>query len=200
MRADFRGRGIGGALTEHLIQFFRAQRVEHQLLVATSMGEPIYRKLGFEISSRYIFFARQDSIPSQDTPPGVRALAPDDENALFALDRLVTGEMRQPFLRRCLDGAWVHVAPSGTLDGYYLPALGTGLVVASNDDAGLALLCHKVAQPGSLIVVPEANRLAADFLCSHGFAETSRAPRMTLGREIDWQPARVYARGSGFSG
>ena len=134
------------------------------------------------------------------TVAGVRAMEPGDEHALFALDRLVTGESRQAFLGRYLDQARVHVDPSGRLDGYYLPALGTGLVIASSDAVGLSLLQYRTWHGGNVLVVPEQNRLALDFLRSHGFAETWRAPRMALGPDVAWQPEHVYCRGAGFCG
>ncbi len=197
---DFRGRGIGRLLTESLVRYFQAEGVRHQILVATSMGEPIYRKLGFVVSSYYVFFARPDGVTAPDGDPATRAFEPQDEPALLALDQEVTGETRPAFLRRYPAGARVHVGSSGALDGYYLPALGTGLLIAADDEAGLALLRHRLAQPGNVAVVPEQNQVAIEFLSEHGYSETSRAPRMTLGPEISWHPERVYCRGAGFCG
>src|SRR5512135_494860 len=34
---EARGKGIGKALTQHLVEFFRAKRVRHQILIATSL-------------------------------------------------------------------------------------------------------------------------------------------------------------------
>jgi ribosomal protein S18 acetylase RimI-like enzyme len=197
---EFRGRGVGHHLTENLIAYFHSQCVEHQLLVATNMGEPIYRKLGFTVSSYYIFFSRAGGSAEPCTISAVRPFELRDEAALLALDRAVTGERRPVFLRRCLADAWVHVDRSGELDGYYLPAVGTGLLIAADDGAGIALLEHRLGQPGSTCVAPERNAVAIEFLLQHGYVETSRAPRMTLGPEIDWRPERVYCRGSGFCG
>ncbi len=197
---EYRRQGIGTAMTEELIKFFQTKRIEHQLLVATEMGEPVYRKLGFQAASYYIFFARQNALPATGPLSSVRTLLPGEEDALFALDKSVTAEKRAPFLQRYLYGGWIHEDPSRRLDGYYLPALGTGLIVAANDTAGLALMRHKVDHGGSVCIVPEQNRVAVDFLRAHGFAETSRAPRMALGGEVAWQPDRIYCRGTGFSG
>ncbi len=197
---EARGRGIGRLLTEGLVKFFQDECVEYQILVATSMGEPIYRKLGFTVSSQYVFLARSDAPAAADYAHGTRAIERQDEPRLFALDRAVTGETRAEFLRRYLDGGRVHLGASGGLDGYYLPALGTGLLIAANDEAGLALLHYRLRQPPSVAVVPEQNQVALDFLGRHGFVEVSRAPRMTLGPEIDWHPEHVYCRGSGFCG
>jgi len=200
VRPDIRRRGTGKALTEALIEFFRMQGVEFQILIATSMGEPVYRQLGFEVVSQYVFFERDDVSSSKDSVPGVRPLTPADEDCVFALDRSVTGEVRQPFLSRFLDGASVHTGPDGAVDGFCLPGLGNGLVIASNDAAGLALMQHKLNQGSKWPVVPDHNQVAADFLRSNGFVETSRAPRMSLGPDVGWQPERVYCRGSGYCG
>ncbi len=195
-----RGHGIGSALTKEVIKSFHAKNMEYQILVATSMGEPIYRRLGFQVVSYYIFFARQRALPSPDAVVGVRSMERKDEEAIFALDKSITGEKRGAFIRAYLHGACVHADPSGRLDGYYLPALGTGLIIAANDAAGLSLLHYKVTHGGDVCVIPEQNRVAVDYLRSHGFTETGRAPRMALGPDIAWQPENVYSRGSGFCG
>ncbi len=199
---EFRGRGIGQQLTESLIRFFRSERVEHQILVATSMGEPIYRKLGFTTSSYYVFLAAPQGESGAQEQPGSHSclFAPRHSVALFELDKAVTGESRPAFLRRYLDDAWVHLDAAGCLDGYYVPSLGGGLLIAASDAAGLELLRHRLSQHAGGCVVPEQNRVALDFLREHGFVETSRAPRMVLGSEIGWHPERVYCRGSGFCG
>ncbi len=200
VRPECRGRGIGRALTEVLVEFFKEKRVQHQVLIATSMGEPVYRKLGFEIVSQYIFFARQGPPAAAEAVPGVKALKPEDEEAVYALDRFVTGEMRQPFLSRLQADAWVHVAATGSVDGYYMPGVGTGLVIASNDTAGLALMQQKLNMGASTSAIPEANKAAAEFLRANGFIETGRAPRMALGPDVNWKAERVYCRGSGYCG
>ncbi|HEX8991816.1 MAG TPA: GNAT family N-acetyltransferase [Anaerolineales bacterium] len=196
-----REHGIGTALTQHLVDFFHAKGVAAQLLIATPMGEPIYRRLGFETVSSYLFFSRPGAAPAPTSDSTVRAMAFGDQEAVFALDGLVSGEERQRFLARCLDGGWVHASPSGAADGYHLPCIGNGLVIASNDGAGLALMRWKLSMGARACVVPEANRVAAEFLRDEGFVEASRAPRMALGgADVNWHAEHVYCRGSGFCG
>lgn len=196
---EFRSRGIGSALTAHLVEFFHSQGYKHQILIATKLGEPVYRKLGFEVASYYIFLKREGK-PTPEAVADIRPLESRDTDFIFALDRAVTGETRQPFLSRFMAGGWVHVSPSGLVDGFYLPDLANGPVLAANDTAGLALLRFKLGQNTQTIVIPEANRTALDFLLSSGFVETNRAPRMVLGEDASWHPERVYSRGSGFCG
>jgi GNAT superfamily N-acetyltransferase len=196
----FRGRGIGTALTEALVQFHRQRHVRSQILIATSMGEPIYLKLGFKIRSQYVFFAREGTPPSATPVPGLRAMTSAQQGQVFALDEAATGESRRPFLQRYLDGAYVHIGRSGNADGYYLPGLRDGLIIGSSDAAGLVLLQHKLNQGATSAVVPEHNRAAVHFLLDQGFVETARAARMTLGPDVDWQPRRVFCRGAGYCG
>jgi hypothetical protein len=196
---EFRGRGIGRSLTEKLVDFFHEKGVTHQILVATRLGEPVYRKVGFEVASHYLFF-RRDGISDSETVAGVRPFRPEDTGALFTLDGVITGETRQPFLKRYLDEAWVHVSPSGGVDGYYLPKLGDGLIIAESETAGISLLRSKLRQGGQVSVAPEGNKAAVDFLLTNGFVETARAPRMSLGPDIGWKPECVFSRGAGFCG
>lgn len=197
---DWRGHGIGTALTQGLISILQHNGVQHQILVATSMGEPVYRKLGFEHVCDYIFFERQPGAPVLARHARVRPFEPADEHAVRTIDETATAEKRLPFLRRFLDEAWVHVSPAGSVDGFFLPRLGTGLVIAAGDEAGLALMQHKLSQGAAACVVPEGNPAAAAYLLSQGFIEVSRAPRMALGGDVDWQPRMVYCRGSGYCG
>lgn len=196
---ESRGQGIGHALTAGLMDFFRGRGVAHQVLIATEMGEPVYRKLGFETVSEYIFLKRTREVdpgPANDVRPATAL----DFPAILALDRAITGEERAAFLGRFLSEAWVHACPSGAVDGFYLPGLANGPVLAENDEAGLALLALRLGRGAATSVVPGANTAAMDFLLANGFVETGRAPRMVLGPDTAWYPGGVYSRGSGFCG
>ena len=94
---EFRGQGIGYALTAELVKFFRARDVVHQILIATQMGKPVYRKLDFETVSHYIFLKRETE---RDPGPvvNVRPATALDFPAVLAIDRAVTGEERAAFL------------------------------------------------------------------------------------------------------
>jgi GNAT superfamily N-acetyltransferase len=197
--AEYRGRGIGKALTKHLMDAFQSKGIRRQVLIATRMGEPVYTKLGFQVSSHYIFY-KHENLPAASATTGIRSLAGQDFKAVFTIDRQVSGEDRQSFLKHFFEGGWVHLSSTGEVDGYYLPKLGSGLVIAANDDAGLALLQYRLSQGLRVAVVPQENRTAADFFASKGFLEAQRAPRMVYGGDVEWQSERVYSRGSGYCG
>lgn len=54
--AEARGKGIGSAITLHALQEARALGYQAGTLQASEMGEPIYRRLGFEINGRMGWF------------------------------------------------------------------------------------------------------------------------------------------------
>lgn len=196
---EYRSYGIGSALTDYLVGFLQAKECTSMILIATKMGEPVYRKLGFETVSQYIFLEREKApVPARTS--GIRPLNPKDTSRLLELDRVITGEDRRPFLSRFLVGSWGHETPSGELDGFYLPSLKPGPVLAINDEAGKDLLLFKISQGSKIIIVPEENLTALQFLLQNDFKETIRAPRMTLGKDVDWHPEWVYSRGAGYCG
>jgi GNAT superfamily N-acetyltransferase len=196
---EYRGRGIGRALTKHLMDACQSIGIRHQILIATKMGEPVYTRLGFEIATYYRFFKREKLFPSHGSS-SIRRLEPEDAPDIYDLDRFVTAEERELFLGRFLEGGHVHLSPSGRIDGFLLPGLGNSLVIADDDEAGLSLLRQRLDLGGQATVVPEQNEAAIGWLLSEGFAETQRAPRMVFGGDVSWHPERVYSRASGYCG
>ena len=62
---EYRRQGIGKEITSHLIQHCKDRGCITQLLTASEMGEPVYRKLGFTTSATYIFYKRESIAPIQ---------------------------------------------------------------------------------------------------------------------------------------
>jgi GNAT superfamily N-acetyltransferase len=195
---EYRSRGIGFALTEYLVSFFRAVACTSQILIATKLGEPVYRKLGFEVVTHYIFLARETA-SAGEPPPSIRPITEKDHTRLLVLDRQATGEVRVDFIRRFFNTGHLYEAPTG-IEGFFLPDLRNGPVIAATKEAGLALLQYKLNQGSTTIVVPETNTTALDFLKQSGFRETGSAPRMVLGTDVDWRPDWIYSRGAGYCG
>ena len=127
----WRGRGIGLALTRQLVDYFQSRGCTSQVLIATSMGEPVYRKLGFRIVSQYISMKSEMRLPPADME-GVRPFKQEDTQSLFRLDRLVTGEDRRLFLTgfyrrpgstKTIRGNWmVFTCPPWGLDQCWRPS------------------------------------------------------------------------------
>ena len=195
-----RGRGIGSRLTARLIELAKERGCGTLVLIATTMGEPVYRKLGFVATGLYRFYRGGSDAPAPD-PRHIRRMRAEDHAAVLALDRVVSGEGRAPLLSRFLATGWVHEQEAGgRVDGYYLPDLGSGLVIAANDDAGMSLLRLRLRHAPSLVVVPDENEVARKWLVSNGYSETLAAPRMCLGPEVVWKANHVFSRGAGYCG
>ena len=197
---EYRGQGIGQQITSHLIDYCRKKGCISQILTATEMGEPIYKKLGFEIKSTYVFFKKESIIPIQHISR-VREMRHEDFSAVKQLDREVTGEERFQFIERYFSTGWVYAGEaSSDIAGFYLPDFGAGLIIACTAEAGLELMKKRLTHGKTSAVVPAANAIAQEFLLSVGFQECRTAPRMILGNDVKWQPSMMYNRGTGYCG
>jgi len=189
---DFRNRGISGAIVDHLLNDLDAQLVDTVLLIATNIGEPVYKRRGFMEVCEYIFMQRQEPLADIPFPDRIRPYHPEFYNDVINLDLYVSGEDREILIEGYLGSAWLYV-DHGRLDGFYLPDLGEGLVIADTRQAGLELLKVRCARSAK-VVLPAANSDPIRFLNELGFTETSRARRMVRGPAIAWRPGKIYAR------
>jgi len=186
--------GLGGALTEAVVDFLEASRVATVLLHATALGRPVYERLGFVAETAYLTLAGPTLAPAA-RGPSVRAGRAADLEAVVALDRAATGEDR----RRLLTALWPAgglVAGDGEPLGYHLPSPWRpgGAIVATSPDAGLTLLDAVRAAPGDdvAISVPAANPAAVRFLEAAGFTERYRTVRMHRGPRVAWDPTALF--------
>ncbi len=198
VRPDVRNRGLGSRITAEVIDVLRARGCSTLLLIATQLGEPVYRKLGFRATGEYVFLRVPPLGPEAD--PSIRRLRFSEEDEVCDLDAAATGESRRELLAPHIGFGWGHIGPGGALDGFFLPSFGNGFVTARERAAGLALLRFKHAFYSGGGVIPAANRAALEFLCNHGAEETARASRMALGDDSSWRPGMVFARAAGYCG
>jgi GNAT superfamily N-acetyltransferase len=197
---EHRNKGIGKAITQYLVDFFHSKNCKSQLLVATVLGEPVYRKLGFQKSSSYIFFKRETSVVF-DSQPNVRSIQDSQIPVIQKLDRVISGEDRFPLIKRFLSTARiVENQESDEIEGIYLPDYGQGLILARTEEAGISLMKVRLSQGKTNAVVPEANSAARQFLIEQGFHEHQTAPRMFLGKDVTWKETMVFNRGTGYCG
>ena len=198
VRPDARNRGLGSRITADLIEVLRSRRCSTLLLIATQLGEPVYRKLGFRVTGEYVFLRMPALAPMAD--PSIRRLQLSDEDEVCNLDAAATGESRRELLEPHIGSGWGHVGPGGALDGFFLPSFGGGFVMASQPTAGLALLRFKHGLYPNSNVVPAGNRAALEFLRTHGAEETARAPRMAWGDDSAWRQEMIFGRAAGYCG
>jgi GNAT superfamily N-acetyltransferase len=197
---EYRRQGIGKEITSHLIEYSKAKECKTQLLIASELGEPVYRKLGFTTSAAYVFYKRESIVPIQRIS-NVREVKQEDAKYIKELDREITGEERFTFLERFLSAGWVYVPErSACISGVYLPDFGSGLIIAKDSEAGLALMKLRFNRGKTTAVVPSLNTIARTYLLSEGFQEYRTAPRMVLGNDVQWRPTLFYNRATGYCG
>jgi GNAT superfamily N-acetyltransferase len=197
---EYRRQGIGKEITSHLIQYGKDRGCTTQLLTASEMGEPVYRKLGFLTSATYVFY-KQESVAPIQRFSHVREVRQEDVQYIKELDREITREERFTFLERFLSTGWVYV-PEGSdcISGVYLPDFGGGLIIAKDSGAGCTLMKLRFNRGKTTAVVPSLNIVAQEYLLLEGFQEYRRAPRMVLGEDVNWNPTMVYNRATGYCG
>jgi ribosomal protein S18 acetylase RimI-like enzyme len=187
--------GLGGALTEAIVEFLEARGVATVLLHATALGRPVYERLGFVPETPY----RTLSGPTRPRGPRrapVRAGKAADLEAVLALDRAATGEDRRRLLAALWPTGGLVAAVDGRPLGYHLasPWRTGGATVAADPATGLALLDAVRATAGEevAISVPTGNTAAVDFLEAAGFSEVYRTIRMYRGPRVPWDPAALF--------
>ena len=188
---NHRNAGIGSTITKALIDLCRKNSCRTLLLIATALGEPVYKKFGFEVETKYLFFDHGVS-PTLETSPEIFAFQKRHEGALFELDRVVSGEDRKKLLREHLNNTLVFVE-NNLLKGFYMPTLGDGLIIAESPAAGLALMKLRTASTDKFCI-PMQNENALNFLNQHGFTEYRQASRMILGEKVKWDGSKIYSR------
>jgi ribosomal protein S18 acetylase RimI-like enzyme len=188
--------GLGGALTEAIVEFLEGRGVATVLLHATALGRPVYERLGFLPETSYLTVSGP-TLPRPPEEPPVRPGRAADLEAVLALDRRATGEDRRRLLTALWPAGGLVAAGDGRPLGYHLasPWRSGGATIAADPRAGLALLDAVRAAPGDevAISVPSANTAALRALESAGFRERYRTIRMYRGPRVAWDPAALFA-------
>jgi GNAT superfamily N-acetyltransferase len=169
--------GLGGALTQAIVEFLEASGVATVLLHATALGRPVYERLGFVPETPYRTLSgptlaggpRSTGGPPRRSPgpprstggpprrsPGPLREAPvrpgqaGDLEAVAALDRAATGEDRRRLLTALWPAGGLVAAADGRPLGYHLasPWRSGGATIAADEASGLALLDAVRAAPG----------------------------------------------------
>jgi ribosomal protein S18 acetylase RimI-like enzyme len=187
--------GLGGALTEAVVEFLEARGVTSVLLHATALGRPVYERLGFVPETPYRTLSGP-TLPRGPREAPVRAGQAGDLEAVAALDLAATGEDRRRLLTALWPAGGLVAAADGRPLGFHLPSPWRtgGATIAADSGAGLALLEAARAAPGDevAISVPTANATAVDALEAAGFTEVYRTIRMYRGPHVPWDPAALF--------
>ena len=198
--SEFRRKGIGSEITEHLIKFFHSKGCTSQVLIASEMGKNIYTRFGFKESSVYQFLRKNSDLPDYVKNENIRRINDYDSDILKKFDEEISGENRYHLIKRYFSTGWIYQQSAEAIQGVLLPDLGGGLIFAKNPEAGLELIKFKLNLGKFRTVIPAENETALNFVKSQGFELYSTAPRMVLGNEVNWKPEYVYNRAAGYCG
>lgn len=188
--AAFRNRGIGTLITQTLVDMLHQRKARSISLIATAMGEPVYRRVGFQKESEYHFF-KGGTMPCL-TPDITQPYTDAYSTGLLALDCATSGEVRADLLQPHLATARLTISDQ-KLQGAYLPTLGEGLIMAHTPEAGFALMQLR-KDTSTYHAIPEKNLAAIDLLTSHGYTFYRTGHRMWMGERIMWEPTKLFGR------
>jgi GNAT superfamily N-acetyltransferase len=203
-----RGSGLGRAVTRAVIDELEARGCRTLVLIATSMGRPVYEREGFEILDDQVRFSI-DGLPDDAGPPDplVRPYASSDLDAIVALDRFATGEDRRAVLASLLapSSTWVAVGADGAARGYLAraPWRGGALIAPDPDDA-LRLLEMRRRSTGvsgkAGAGLLGCNHVGRERLRAAGWREEGSGVRMIRGEPLDWHPEAIWGQFNGALG
>ncbi len=197
---ELQRRGIGAQLAHFMLNQLQDRGNRTILLVASELGEKLYPRFGFETVGAYNFYHGRRSEPIE-TSAAIRAAMFKDTQEILALDKRMSGEHRADMIRLHIKGGYVYECSfPRRICGYYLPTLGEGLVVAADNDAGVALFQKRLAVHPERVVVPRDNIVVNEYLVSLGFEHQTTAPRMVLGKNVKWRPRMMFSRVGGWYG
>jgi GNAT superfamily N-acetyltransferase len=192
---EYRNRGLGTVITQALMDSLQGRGFKTIMLVATPLGTYVYKKLGFEIESEYIFFKGESIEKEIAADARIIHFTDDYREAVLQMDKDIYGEDRSMLLENHLKHVMLYLQ-DGMLTGCYFPTLQEGLILAETEQAGLDLIALR-SKTVNRIVVPMENKTAIDYLLQNGYEEWRRGTRMRLGEPILWQPEKIYGRVSG---
>lgn len=190
---NFRNRGIGYQIVEKLLEDVKNNSIETCSLIASDMGRPVYLKAGFRDVTEYCFMKRAELWSPGSKNPNVISFREEHRSMVYALDSNVSGENRERLLADFLHNCKVYYK-NGIVEGFYLPDLKEGPIIANTEEAGLALMEIKY-HSGENATLPSENFAGKKFLENNGFVKRDkRGTRMVYGKEINWKPEKMYSR------
>lgn len=185
---DYRGRGLGKAAFDGALETARAAGYSVIGLDATDMGEPIYRKFGFESLGPIVRW-RGTLVPPDDrtnTPHLLRGTSP----GVLRMDAKNTGEDRAALLHDLAGSAdFVRIEQDGETQAFAAVRPGRtarqiGPVVARSTRAFCDLLrALAVTCPGEEVLCDVLRGDAAQELQALGMSPARHLQRMTLPRQ-----------------
>ena len=187
----YRCKGIGKHITQTLVDIAKTKNCSTIYLIATELGEPVYKKVGFINETEYLVYKnvqKEDWIISEN----IQSYKEKYMEQLVALDRDTSGENRILHLGEHLTNGMVYQI-GNVVEGFFLPTFGEGLIIANTEIAGIELLKLHLKH-NNRVVIPKENNVAQRFLQKTGFGKVKVIKRMRLGNERKVRFANIYNR------
>jgi GNAT superfamily N-acetyltransferase len=193
---DYQGRGFAKKLMLVVMEQPR-QKVASIMLDASTLGFPLYQKLGFR--SLYPVEVYEGTAAPGASPTAAEVVQADNLADIIALDAEIMGVPRPDVIRFMAQSAWV-MQENGRISGYLL---------AQRDNRGVhigpwydstpqgahdllqAALNTFAGQPLRL-QIPQPNTHALAFARQHGWNLNRTGTRMVLGAEAPGRMAEQY--------
>lgn len=195
---DHRNKGLGKLITEHLINILDRNVYQSIYLIATELGYPVYKKLGFELEKEYVHLKSEEEHPESQLSPEIISYKDAFREQVMKLDASITGENRINSIKEHLKTSLLFIE-DGAVTGYYLPSLGEGHILASNSRAGTELMKARL-QNSKIAIFPSDNNVANDLAREMGFKQYTISRRMVLGKKKEWNSLNMYNRIGGHLG
>lgn len=190
---SYRGQGIGYKIVKYLVDVAIKKGLSSINLIATDLGVPVYKKVGFRTVGAYEFFKREQDFTPNPLSNQVQVATSAHYEQILKLDQEITGENRRELIENHLKRA-VIFEQAGSVEGYYFPQLGQGPIYAKTKRAGLGLMELKYSTIDTA-VLPADNTIGVQFLVRNGFEpQHTTAIRMTYGAEMLWHPNLIFSR------
>ncbi len=194
---DYRGKGLGRAMTEELIKRLDSRIFKTVYLDATDAGFHVYTKLGFQTEDEYVHYRKQSNHPTvlQQKHPHIRPYREKDFHQIFQLDYKASAEHRKGIFTDWVKESIVY-EENGIVHGYYLPNVANKPVIARTRPVGKALLQYHIERH-AVVIPPLSNEYAIDFLAENGFEAYRQTKRMRLGARRSSNLQMLFNRVSG---
>ena len=192
---DHRNRGYGTIITRRLIDSVDTRQFSTIYLDATDLGYPVYKKLGFEMEAAYAHLKSSENITGLQLSEFITPYSQAYLQQVLQLDKNISCEDRQAIITENLSTAQLFVN-NGRVEGFYLPSLGNGLIIAGNDIAGIELVKCRL-ENNYYAILPEDNISTINFLQQNNLQQFRISRRMFMGIKRPWKSNRIYNRISG---
>lgn len=191
VKHNHRNKGIGTKILNYLCDYIKNNGYKTILLFATDMGYPLYKKYGFELQTEYIQYEKIVDA-EYDVCSNIKNIEKDDYEIIYKMDRIITGEDRKVLLKNYINDGFVYKKDNQII-GYYLCNLGNGLIIAENEEAGLALLKLRISN-NQQAFIPIKNITGNNYFKENNFKEIKKLIRMIYGDKIECIDEKIYNR------